>query len=291
MSRKITIGLPVYNGGNFLKERIKNILSQNYDDFELIISNNASTDNTDDICEQFVNKDNRIKYFVQEKNEGGLWNFEFTLNASNTPYFVWAGVDDIWDNDFLKENIYFLESTQNFVGSIGQVEKFGMLNQRELSSNKKIKNIIKQFRWSRYGAVEAAGNYETKTRTYLQNNSAQAIYGIFRTDVLKKAIINKSFLAMDLAIILNILKYGDFHVIQKKLIRFNMGGFSSNGINSSTKKLNHSMIGRIFPYYPFTKWCFINIGKKIFFKNFFHFVKLNVTGILAIIYDLLLSKK
>lgn len=291
MSRKITIGLPVYNGDNFLKNRIENILSQTYEDFELIISNNASTDNTDEICKQFVNKDNRIKYFIQEKNKGGLCNFQFVLDASNTPYFVWAGVDDIWDQNFLKENIDFLEKNQNFIGSISQVEKFGESNQRELSSNRKIKNIIKQFRWSKYGAVEATGNYKRKARIYLQNNSAQAIYGIFKTTDLKKSMINKSFLAMDLAIILNVLKYGDYHVIPKKLIKFNMGGFSSNGINASTKKLNHSLIGRIFPYYPFTKWCFNNIGKIIFFNNIFHFIKLNTTGELAIIYDHLLVKK
>jgi len=291
MLNKITIGLPVYNGGDFIKNRIENILSQNYEDFELIISNNASTDNTDEVCKQFKNRDNRIKYFTHKKNEGALWNFQFVLDESNTPYFVWAGADDIWDQNFLKENIGFLEKNQNFIGSISQVEKFGESNQRELSSNRIIKNIIKQFKFSKYGAVEATGNYKRKSKIYLQNNSAQAVYGIFRTSNLKKSMINKLFLGMDLVIILNVLKYGDYHVIPKKLIKFNMRGFSSNGINASTKNLNHSLIGRIFPYYPFTKWCFNNIGKIIFFNNIIHFIKLNISGELAIIYDILLLKK
>jgi glycosyltransferase involved in cell wall biosynthesis len=288
--KKISIGFPVYNGEKFLRNRLLNILSQTYTDFELIISNNLSTDSTDEICKQFMNKDNRIKYIVQEKNEGGIWNFHFVLNEANTPYFVWAGVDDIWEKNFLKENINFLENEEKFVGSIGNVKTYGIIDDREFS-NKIIVNFVKKCRLGKYGPHEALGTYGKKVRIYLNANSAQAVYGVFRTDALKKSFVNKLFLGFDLAIILNVLKYGDYHVIQKDLIKFYRGGFSSNGINSSTKKLNHSMIGRIFPYYPFTKWCFLNIGGKIFFKNFFHFVKLNVTGILAIIYDLLLSKK
>lgn len=288
---KISIGLPVYNGENFIQDRIENILSQSYSNFELIISNNASIDSTDKICREFKNKDERIKYFIQEKNKGGLWNFQFVLNESDSDYFVWAGVDDVWDKDFLRENIEFLEKETNFVGSISQVDSFGELDGREISSNRQMKKIIERFRWSKYGVQEATGDYGKKVKTYLNRNSAQALYGIFRTNALKKSIVKKSFLGMDLAIILDVLKYGDLHVVQKKLIKFYRGGFSSKGINTSTKKLEHSLIGRVFPYYFFTKWCFKNLGKEIFLKNILHFFKLNLTGEFAIIYDIILSKK
>lgn len=290
MTRKITIGLPIYNGEKFLRKRIENIQSQTLNDFELIISDNNSTDDTHKICKEFLENKNNIKYFLQEKNQGAMWNFQFVLEKANTPYFVWAGADDIWDKDFLQENTNFLENEKKCVGCISEVETYGNSNNRELS-NSFFANIVKKIKIGKYGPHEALGTYEEKVGLYLNANSAQAIYGIFRTDALKKSYVNKSFLAVDLAIILNILKYGDFHVIQKKLIRFYRGGFSSKGIISSTKKLKHNIIGRIFPYYPFTKWCFQNIGKKIFFKNIFHFFKLNLIGEMAIIYDVVLSKK
>ncbi len=290
MTKKITIGLPIYNGEEFLRKRIKNIQSQTFNDFDLIISNNNSTDNTHKIYEEFFKNENNIKYFLQEKNMGAMWNFQFVLQKATTPYFVWAGADDFWDKEFLQDNINFLENEKKYVGCISQVETYGDLNNREFS-NRLLAKVVKKIKIGKYGPHEASGTYEKKVRIYLKANSAQTIYGVFRTNILKKSYVNNSFLAVDLAIILNILKHGNFHVTQKKLVKFYRGGFSSKGINSSTKKLNHNVIGRIFPYYPFTKWCFINIGKKIFFKNFFHFIKLNVTGILAIIYDLLLSKK
>ncbi len=67
---KVTIGLPVYNGEKFLNEKIDSLLKQTFSDFEIIISDNASSDNTKIICEKYLKKDNRIKYYRQEKNIG-----------------------------------------------------------------------------------------------------------------------------------------------------------------------------------------------------------------------------
>ena len=287
----LSIGMPVYNGEKFLRDRIDSILDQTYSNFELIISDNCSQDMTQKICLEYAKNDKRIKNLRQKKKIDVISNFQYVLNKATGKYFVWASVDDFWEKDFVKENIDFLERERNFVGSITDLDNLKILDQRELSSNKNIKKIIKKFRWNEYGPKEAIGNYDKKVKTYLQINSAQSLYGIFKTCVLKKSFVNESFLAVDLAIILNILKYGDFHVIQKKLIKFNREGFSSGGIIKSTKKLEHSFIGRIIPYYPFTKWCFENIGVKNFLKNIVHFIKLNITGELAIIYDILLSKK
>jgi len=258
MTKKITIGLPIYNEEKFLRKRIENIQSQTLSDFDLIISNNNSTDATHEICKEFLENKNNIKYFLQEKNEGAIWNFQFVLEKANTPYFVWAGADDIWDKNFLQENVNFLENKEKCVGCISKVETFGDSDDREFS-NMFFARFVKKIKIGKYGPHEALGTYEEKSKVYLNANSAQAIYGIFRTDVLKKSYVNRSFLAVDLAIILNVLKYGDFHVTGRKLVKFYRGGVSSKGIISSTKKLKHNFIGRIFPYYPFTKCCFNNI--------------------------------
>ena len=78
---KVSIGLPVYNGERFLKVKLDSILQQTHTNFELIISDNASTDKTENICIEYKNKDNRIKYFRQEKNFGVTLNFEFVLSV------------------------------------------------------------------------------------------------------------------------------------------------------------------------------------------------------------------
>ena len=281
----------MFNGEKFILKRIKNILEQNFEHFEVIISDNDSNDNTKKICEEFVKKDSRIKYFCQDRNIGPVLNFEFVLNQAKNPYFVWTGVDDFWHKDFLKECINFLQENNDFVGCTGKTGDFESIN-RDISNIKFIKKFINLFRWSKYGSHEAVGTYDKKIKTYLKAASAQSIYGCFKTNQLKKSFITDiSFIGVDLAIILNLLKFGNLHVIGKKLISFGNSGYSRGGIIDSTKKHNHGIIGRISPYYPFTKWCFQNIEKRVILKNLYHLFKLNLGGILAIAYDVLLSKK
>ena len=65
---EISIGLPIYNSEKFIRKRLENILSQTFNDFELIISDNASTDDSVKICKEFMEKDSRIKLYVQDEN-------------------------------------------------------------------------------------------------------------------------------------------------------------------------------------------------------------------------------
>ena len=98
---KISIGLPVFNGENYISESITSILNQTFTDFELIISDNASSDNTRLICLEFQLLDSRIKYHRQEYNIGINRNFQFVLLNSKSDFFIWASHDDIWDLNWL----------------------------------------------------------------------------------------------------------------------------------------------------------------------------------------------
>ena len=69
-SPRVSIGMPVYNGAAFLKESLDSLLSQTYGDFELIISDNASTDETESICRSYAAGDPRVRYQRQEENRG-----------------------------------------------------------------------------------------------------------------------------------------------------------------------------------------------------------------------------
>ena len=97
----VSIGVPVYNGEEFIEKRLESILNQTFTDFEVIISDNASTDRTQEICKKYEKNDKRIRFFQQEKNCGLFHNYEFVLNHANVKYFVDANVDDLWHEDFL----------------------------------------------------------------------------------------------------------------------------------------------------------------------------------------------
>ena len=88
--------MPVYNGAPYIAEAIKSILSQDFSDFELIIADNNSTDNTINIIEMFAATDTRIKFYRHSKNFGPKYNFEFVKNKATGKYFMWAAHDDTW---------------------------------------------------------------------------------------------------------------------------------------------------------------------------------------------------
>lgn len=90
----VSIGLPVYNGEKYLGKTINQLLSQDYEDMELIICNNASTDATDEICREFAERDCRIRYYVNQANIGASPNWNKVFELSRGDFFKWAMHDD-----------------------------------------------------------------------------------------------------------------------------------------------------------------------------------------------------
>ena len=109
----ICIGMPVYNGEMFIRQALDSLLAQSYENFQLIISDNASTDATREICEEYAIKDIRIKYLRQKKNLGATNNFKYVLEQASGDYFMWAAHDDEWDARFIDTLIKVLEANKN----------------------------------------------------------------------------------------------------------------------------------------------------------------------------------
>ena len=281
---KISIGLPVYNGEKFIRERLENILTQTYSYFEIIISDNASTDKTSLICKEYAEKDNRISYIHQEKNMGGSWNFNFVLQQAKCNYFVWAAVDDMWHSQFLEKNMKTLESDKTIIGSIGKVEAYGMDSKQQSNTiHSRIKKNIRKIMFPQQpkGLFSISGPLEKRIRFYLKNSSCSLIYGIHRTQNLQKSMITDSFLGEDWAINLNLLKGGDFHVINENLMSKFAQGLSAKNSASLAVQFNKDRLGRIFPWLPLTLWCSRNLGMRIFLKNVDYFFLLNYMGLSA----------
>lgn len=106
----VSIGVPVYNGDNYLEQTLDCLLGQTYADFDLIISDNASTDGTRDICEGYRARDSRIQYHRSDENIGAGPNHNRVLELSTTPYFKWAAHDDLYDPRYLEQCVAVLEA-------------------------------------------------------------------------------------------------------------------------------------------------------------------------------------
>jgi glycosyltransferase involved in cell wall biosynthesis len=107
--KKVGIGLPVYNGANYLAATIDSILAQSYSDFDLLISDNASTDGTEEICRAYAKRDPRIRYTRQPRNLGAAANFNVLVQMSECPYFKWAAHDDLLAPGFLAACVEVLD--------------------------------------------------------------------------------------------------------------------------------------------------------------------------------------
>lgn len=283
----LTVGMPVYNGENFLKQRLESILNQSYSNFILIISDNCSTDKSQEICEEMSKKDSRIIYFRHQENLGAILNFQFVLKKAKTKYFVWAAVDDIWSQNFLEKNCDVLENNENIVGSIGE---YSLYNRIEDSSTHEVKiKVLKNTKKFQY-VHPAYGEVEEKIRFYLNYSMGGMVYGVYRTDKLQKANTferykNSQIWMLDLAYILSVIKEGDFEVVSDAFMYKHVSERSTS-IIQYMKNLNFSLTKILFINFPFTFWCLRNLGLKIFLMNFKYFIKLNVRGEYSIIAEL-----
>lgn len=106
----VTIGLPVFNGADTLAAALETLVRQNYPNLQIIISDNASTDATLAICEEFARRDPRIRIIRKQVNEGPVANFRTVLDAAEGEFFMWAAADDYWYPQFISRLLPALQA-------------------------------------------------------------------------------------------------------------------------------------------------------------------------------------
>ena len=272
---RLTIGIPVYNGEKFLHKKLKSVLSQTFTDFQIIISDNASTDSTEKICKEYESSDKRIKYVRQKNNIGSRENFFFVLQQAKTEYFVWTAVDDLISERFLEECIKKLDSNSNIIGCITQNDYYGI--QTKNSRTKMVQ------------LYSLTGTFDKKARFFFKKNLSNMLYSVFRTEILKKCFVVDPISSWDSGTILNLIKNGDIFVLDKILLFFFLEGISSTGILNRIK--NEPELQKFkFPNSLFVYWCMKKFGKKFILKNFDIFIWHNFVIFISIISEYFKNK-
>lgn len=134
---RISIGMPVYNGEKYLVEAIQTLLDQTYEDFEFLISDNASTDSTEAICRDFATKDKRIRYIRNPVNLGAAANHNRLIQQARGEFFKLASDDDKHSPEFLKRCISALDSDPAAVLCYSrsiEIDEFGQTSKRMTTS-------------------------------------------------------------------------------------------------------------------------------------------------------------
>jgi glycosyltransferase involved in cell wall biosynthesis len=267
----VSIGMPVYNAEKFVREAIQSLLQQTHRNFELIISDNASTDMTESICREYAVKDKRIRYVRQPQNFGAGHNFKFVFDEACGEYFMWAAGDDVFSKNFVEINQKFLSENPDYVASTCPTGfDVGPLDQQKLVDFALDGNVLERF-------TEFFEN---------SNNSHGIFYSLMRTDVLRGCeVVGQAFFAWDWVLDLYLALHGKVHRSSEGYTIFGVDGMS-RGPDAHRLARTHP-IEVIFPFYTFTRHIIkmitgLSLKQKV--RIFYLLVKLNIKGAIDTVY-------
>jgi glycosyltransferase involved in cell wall biosynthesis len=208
----VSIGMPVYNGEQYLREALDSILAQTFTDFELIISDNASTDNTEAICREYADRDKRIRYYRNSENIGAARNYNRTFELSTGKYFKWAAHDDLIASEFLERCVAILDSQPSVVlcytREICIDEEGNHLRKRGNLLN--IRSSKPHERFKQYHDLWSSRGF-----TY-----ANQCFALIRSSELAKTPLIGSYVWSELALGAELLLLGEFYEVPEYLFFF-----------------------------------------------------------------------
>lgn len=201
------MGVPVYNGATFLAETIDSLLAQSYEDFELVISDNASTDSTEAICRSYMSRDPRVRYERQAINRGAPWNYNRVFELARGRYFRWAAHDDLCASTFLARCVEVLDCNpeivwcQSRVGVIDRLGKTVDTSGCDLSGAAEIL-VIGEGQVPKLAESNAMRSPHQRFRNVLLGNTACFdIYGLIRSDILRGMSLWKPYFGWEKVLI------------------------------------------------------------------------------------------
>jgi glycosyltransferase involved in cell wall biosynthesis len=196
---RLTIGLAVYNGENFLAQSIESLLGQTYEDFELIISDNASTDSTADICTQYMKQDSRIRYFRQKQNIGSAPNHNFTIHKARGELFKTASHDDLYGRSLLQQCVEALDKDPSVVlaHSLSAV----------IDESSTVTEVVE------YPVNTADPRAPERLRSMLFDGWGDDEGGVIRTEVLRRTPLHDSYHFADRVFTVALALYGPFYMV------------------------------------------------------------------------------
>lgn len=194
---RLTIGLPVYNSERYLAESVESLLGQSYTDFELIISDNASTDDTPGICERYAKQDPRIRYYRQPQNIGLAPNHNFCAEQARGDLFKWAAGDDLYHRSLLLRCVEALDERPEVV----LVHSYTAM----------IDGDSKMYQANAYPLGTSAPRPSDRFRSMLQDNGGDDDGGVIRKAVLLRTARKDSYHHADRTTITELALYGPFY--------------------------------------------------------------------------------
>jgi glycosyltransferase involved in cell wall biosynthesis len=201
---RLSIGLPVYNGEQYLAQSLDALLSQSYEDFELIISDNASTDGTAEICGRYAAQDPRICYLRQPRNIGAAPNHNVVVRQARGELFKWASHDDLYARDLLRRCVEALDEHPDVVLASCWSAVID-------DASKITKRVVD------YPPATDSPRAPERFRGVLFGLAGDDDYGVIRTEVLRRTPLTGSHYHSDRTLVAELALHGRFHRVPETL--------------------------------------------------------------------------
>jgi glycosyltransferase involved in cell wall biosynthesis len=210
----VSIGMPVYNEDRFIEEAIISVLNQDYKNFELIISDNASTDQTKEICLKYSEKDSRIRFYSQNSMTDSTTNFNFVASMGKGDFFMWASGHDTRDPTFISRCVATFEKSDSIV--LCYSDAIWIDSEGKNVGNEK--SDIDTIGMSKIMRIK---------KVFWNLGYAYPIYGLFRKDILDTILPYQKILGPDILLLNELSAIGEFARIPEPL--FNIRKSSDYG--------------------------------------------------------------
>ena len=201
---RVSVGLPVYNGEDYVAQAIESILKQTFTDFEFIISDNCSNDHTEKICLEYGLRDSRIQYYRQPKNLGATPNENFLVGKARGEYFIWINHDDVFGTALIEKAVKILDRRASVMVAYGKmvtIDRTGAMI-KEVKIGAELLN---------------AAPYRRFARCVILENCVHAALGLFRTAGLRRILPNQPYPGSDHPMMAEVALIGELFEIPENL--------------------------------------------------------------------------
>lgn len=201
----VSVGLPVYNGERFLARAIDSFLGQTLSDFEVVISDNASTDRTQAICQDYAQRDSRVRYVRQQQNIGAPRNWNAVVHEARGTFFKWASANDYIAPDMLEKCVMAMQADPSIVLCSGRTQLVGDADEPSVV----------------YQSDETVADDRPSDRLVhladvLTMNNLQC--ALIRLDVLRQTRLDRLYPSGDLSLMMELVLYGKFLILPETLL-------------------------------------------------------------------------
>ena len=222
-----SLGVPVFNGEAYLEECLSSLVAQPREDVEIVISDNASTDTTEEICRSFAASDNRVVYLRHEENRGAAWNYNECVRESRGEFFSWTAHDDLRSPDFVDVSLTAFAEVGPDYAVVASGSEF--IDHLGATIGPDTDTMPARSNWPfvRLGTALAHVNF------------AAPVFGMIRRDMLDKTRLIGPFVASDYVLICELAMLGKIAEVDEVLFYRRLHTESSREANSTDEEVQN----------------------------------------------------